>query len=197
MVGNDRGSGLDAVRSMPSSIAAGTPPGMPKSSVGIRSPASTELLAPRGRRCRGVTLAELALVLRGGDGLPVGEPGAGGRADAGQNTGPDADGRSPQDVCPVGEPLLDSVEPAARQFDHFAGLVALADAGCDLGEAEDAQRHGDQGQAIAEEQAAEREAVLRGRRRCAHHAEQQPEQAGCQALCDVPRESTAAKDTLA
>jgi hypothetical protein len=33
---------------MPSSIAAGTPPGIPKSRVGIRSPASTELLALSG-----------------------------------------------------------------------------------------------------------------------------------------------------
>jgi hypothetical protein len=39
----------------------------------------------------GITLAEFALVLGGGDGLPVGEPRAGGGTDAGEDTGPDSD----------------------------------------------------------------------------------------------------------
>ena len=56
-----------------------------------------------------VALAELALVLGGGHGLAVGQPGASGGADAGQDPGPDPDQGAADDVGPVGEPLADAL----------------------------------------------------------------------------------------
>jgi hypothetical protein len=57
--------------------------------------------------------------------------------------------------------------------------------GGDLGQPEHTQRHGHERQAVAEEQAAEGEAVLGGGRRGTDRAQQQPEQARDQALGHV------------
>ena len=111
-----------------------------------------------------VALAELALVLRRGDRLAVGQPGSGGGADAGQDAGPDADQGSANNLGPVGEPLADAVAVAAAQRDRLLGAAALSDAGGDLGEAEDPEGDGDEGEPVAEEQAAEGEPVLGGGR---------------------------------
>lgn len=96
---------------MPSSIAEGTPPGMPNRNVGMRSPASTELLALSGPTMpRGSPLPNW-LVLGRGHRLAVRQPGAGRRADAGKDAGPDADEGTAEDVRPVRHPLPDAGAP--------------------------------------------------------------------------------------
>lgn len=132
-----------------------------------------------------VALAEGPLVLGGGDGLPVGEPRAGGRADAGEHAGPDADEGAADDLTPVGQPLADAGAPAAAEGDHVAVDDALLDPRGDLGEAEDAEGDRDEREPVTEEERVEREALLGGRRRHADEAEQEAEEAGGQAFGDV------------
>src|SRR6185295_3527054 len=122
--------------------------------------------------------AERAFILGGRHGLAVGQPGAGGRSDAGQDTGPDTDERAAKDLAPIAEPFLDSADPAAGQLDDRTWLVQLADAGGNFGQTKDAERDRDQGQAVGEEQAAERESALRGGGRGSDHPEEQPQEAG-------------------